>query len=142
MKKLIALFGLMAGIQLAACSQKIKPSAVPDAVKSSFAKNFPGATARWEKEDAQYEAGFTKDGLSMSALFEANGNLIETETEIKSTDLPAAAQAYIKEHYKGKTVKETARITKGDGTVYYEAEINGKDVMFDVTGVFLNEVKD
>jgi hypothetical protein len=78
----------------------------------------------------------------MSALFEANGNLIETETEIQSTALPAAAQAYIKEHYKGKTVKETARITKGDGTVYYEAEINGKDVMFDVTGVFLNEVKD
>lgn len=48
----------------------------------------------------------------------------------------------IKECYKGKTIKEGAKITTADGTVNYEAEVDGKDVIFDTNGKFLKEVKD
>ena len=62
--------------------------------------------------------------------------------DIKVTDLPATVLAYVKEHYKGKTIKEGAKITTVDSTVNYEAEVDGKDVIFYTNGKFLKEVKD
>ena len=43
---------------------------------------------------------------------------------------------------KGKNIKEGAKITKADGTVNYEAEVNGTDVIFDASGKFIKEAKD
>jgi hypothetical protein len=77
----------------------------------------------------------------MSALYEANGTMTESEMDIKVSDLPASVLAYVKENYKGKKIKEGAKITKSDGTVNYEAEVDGKDVIFDATGKFLKEMK-
>ena len=129
-------------ITLTACAQKIDASKVPAAVKASFVKQYPGATAKWEKEDGRYEAGFKLSGNTMSALFEANGTMKESEMDIKVADLPSTVLAYVKDHYKGKSIKEGAKITRADGTVNYEAEVDGKDVIFDAAGKFLKEVKD
>ena len=129
-------------IAFSASAQKLNAAKVPAAVKASFAKQYPSTTAKWEKEDGKYEAGFKKDGSSMSALFEANGTMTESEMDIKVADLPANVLAYVKEHYKGKSIKEGAKITKADGTVNYEAEVDGKDVIFDAAGKFIKEVKD
>ena len=57
-------------------------------------------------------------------------------------ELPEAVLSYVKEHYKGKVIKEGAKITKADGTVNYEAEVSGKDVIFDSNGKFIKEAKD
>ena len=133
---------MFATVGFAACAQRLDASKVPAAVKSSFAKQYPGVTAKWEKEAGNYEVNFKQNGTTMSALYDANGNPQETEMDIKVTELPATVQAYVKEHYKGKTVKEAAKITKADGTVNYEAEVGGVDVIFDVSGKFLNEAKD
>ena len=132
---------LIAVIGFSACAQKLDASKVPDAVKAAFAKKYPGITAKWEKEDGRYEAGFKQNSNTMSALFEANGTMTESEMDIKVGDLPASVQAYVKDHYKGKNIKEGAKITKADGTVNYEAEVDGKDVIFDSNGKFLKEVK-
>ena len=142
MKKIMIMAVLAVSVAFSACAQKLDASKVPAAVKASFAKQYPGVTAKWEKEDAKYEAGFKKDGNSMSALFEVNGTMTESEVDIKVADLPATVLAYVKEHYKGKTIKEGAKITKADGTVNYEAEVDGKDVIFDAVGKFMKEVKD
>ena len=142
MKKLIMISALLATIGFAACAQKLDASKVPAAVTASFAKQYPDVTAGWEKENGKYEVSFKQNSNTMSALYEANGNLQETEMDIKIADLPATVQAYVKEHYKGKTVKEAAKITKADGTVNYEAEVGGKDVIFDANGKFLKEAKD
>ena len=133
---------LAVSVAFSACAQKLDASKVPAAVKASFAKQYPGVIAKWEMEDGKYEAGFKKDGNSMSALFERNGTMTESEIDIKLVELPATVLAYVKEHYKGKTIKEGAKITKADGTVNYEAEVDGKDVIFDAAGKFLKEVKD
>ncbi|HQS04056.1 MAG TPA: hypothetical protein PLT16_00285 [Daejeonella sp.] len=97
---------------------------------------------KWEKEDGKFEAGFKQNGNTMSALFEANGTMTESEMDIKVADLPAAVLSYVKDHYQGKSIKEGAKITKADGTVNYEAEVDGKDVIFDAAGNFLKELKD
>ncbi len=68
--------------------------------------------------------------------------MTESEMDIKVTDLPATVLAYVKERYKGKTIKEGAKITTVDSTVNYEAEVDGKDVIFYTNGKFLKEVKD
>ena len=142
MKKIMMMFVAAMSIIFAAGAQKLNDADVPAPVKASFTKKYPGAVAKWEKEDGKYEAGFKKDGKTMSALFEVNGTFTESEVDIKTGDLPATVLAYVKEHYKGKTIKEGAKITKADGTVNYEAEVDGKDVIFDATGKFLKEVKD
>ena len=78
----------------------------------------------------------------MSALFEVNGTITESEMDIKIDDLPASVLAYVKDYYKGKTIKEGAKITRAGGTVNHEAEVDGKDVIFDAKGKFLKEVND
>ncbi len=142
MKKIIMMTVAAMSITFAASAQKLNDADVPAAVKTSFAKKYPGSVAKWEKEDAKYEAGFKKDGKTMSASFEASGTFTESEVDIKVADLPATVLTYVKEHYKGKTIKEGAKITKADGTINYEAEVDGKDVIFDAAGKFLKEVKD
>lgn len=142
MKKLLFVAVIITALGLNACAQKLKESEVPAAVKASFSKEYPGISARWEREDGIYEAGFKKEGKNMSVLYEANGTMTETEVDIKVRGLPAPVVSYVKEHYMGKSIKEAAKITKADGTVNYEAEVNGKDLIFDASGNFLREVKD
>lgn len=133
---------MAAVLTLAACGQKLDASKVPAAVKAAFAKQFPRATATWEKEDGKYEANFNQNNDEGSALFEVNGTMTESEMEIKASELPASVQAYVAEHYKGKKIKSAAKITKADGSINYEANVNGKDAIFDANGNFLKEVKD
>ena len=132
---------IASSLAFVACAQKLDASKVPAAVKASFAKAYPGAVAKWEKENGKYEASFKKDGNTMSALFETNGTMTESETDIKVSALPAAVLSYVKANYKGKTIKEGAKIIKADGTVMYEAEVDGKDVIFDSNGTFVKVMK-
>lgn len=141
MTKIIMIAALAISTGLTAGAQKLDASKVPAAVKTSFAKNYPGTIARWEKEDGKYEANFKQGGNKMSALFENDGTVAETEMDIKVEELPAPVLSYVKEHYKGKAVSEAAKITKAGGTITYEAEVDGKDVIFDKDGNFMKTEK-
>ncbi len=132
----------MASAILPAIAQKMDASKVPAEVKKSFEKKYPGVTGKWEKEDGKYEVNFKQNGNVMSVLIDPAGAIVETEMDIKVTDLPATIASYIKEHYKGKTIKEASKITKADGTVNYEAEVANADVIFDANGKFLKEVRE
>ena len=137
----LLLLALIATTVFSADAQKILASQIPDIVKASFAKQYPGVTATWEKEGNKYEAGFKKNKQLSSALFEANGVMTESEIIIKTADLPANVLTYVKQHYKGKTIKEGSKITKADGTINFEAEVSGKDIIFDAKGNFLKVMK-
>ena len=129
-------------ISFVACEQKSDASDVPDAVKASFTKQFPGASPTWKKEEENYEAEFKLNGNEMSAIFDANGSLEESETDINAQELPSNTAAYVNEHYKGKRIDEAEKVTKADGTISYEVEVDGKEVVFDSAGNFLKEEKD
>ena len=128
-------------VSVTACTQKLDASKVPVPVKESFARQFPGAAAKWVKEDEKYEAGFKQGGHEMSAVFEASGTLTESEMEIPLAELPAAVKSYIKTHYNGASIKEAAKITNATGKIEYEAAIKGKDIICDADGNFIKEVK-
>jgi hypothetical protein len=127
---------------LNAAAQKVSAAKVAAAIKNSFAKDFPGTNATWEKEKGNYEAGFKQSGSIMSALYDANGNKIETEKDISIDSLPAAVSTYIANNYKGEKVREAAIITKANGEINYEAEVKGTDLLFTRDGKFIKTVKD
>lgn len=128
---------------VAATAQKINSIQVPPAVKNAFAKAYPAVkTVKWEKEKGDFEAGFKQGGNEMSAVFKADGIQLESELEIKTSALPAPVLAYVKQNYKGATIKEAAKITKATGEVNYEAEVKGKDLLFDSNGNFIKIAED
>ncbi|WP_312352011.1 PepSY-like domain-containing protein [Sphingobacterium multivorum] len=142
MKKLIFLLAVMASVSLAN-AQKVSEKEVPSVVKSALLKNYPNAKElKWEKEKGNYEAGFEAAKTDYSLLIDASGNILETEVEINIDGLPANARTYITKNYPGKKIKEAAKITNAKGVTTYEAEVNGKDLIFDNSGKFLKEVKD
>ena len=120
-----------------------KTVTAPAAAKAALLKAFPGSSKiKWEKENANYEAEFTHSGKKMSAEFDDKGTLLESEETIRSSELPASVLQYVKEHYKGASIKEAAKITKSNGDINYEAEVNKMDVIFDANGKFIKEEKD
>lgn len=135
MKNVVILIAGLSGLTISANAQQLTASKVPSPVKASFAKAHPELkSVVWEKEKVNYEAGFKLDGKEISELYDAKGMLTESEVAIKPEELPAAVRSYIASHYKGLKIKEAAKITKSTGVVTYEAELNGKDVIFDAKG--------
>lgn len=142
MKKLI-LMTVAAMITSLTFAQKTQDKNVPAIIKSAFQKQYPDAKeVKWEKENGNYEAEFEVGETDYSVLIDASGNIIETEIEISNDALPANAKEYISKNYAGQKIKEAAKITDAKGTVTYEAEIKGKDLIFDSNGVFIREVKE
>jgi len=130
MKKIFGIFLLMGGLLTAIFAQKVAAAKVPAAVKTAFAKNHPGIKVNWEMEKQNYEAGFSLNGKEISEVYAVSGALIETEVAIKTSEFPAAVMLKLK----GMKVAEAAKITKADGSVKYEAEVKGKDLLFDANG--------
>ncbi|MBK9151015.1 MAG: PepSY-like domain-containing protein [Saprospiraceae bacterium] len=141
MKKLV--FLMVAGLITSfAIAQKLSDKDIPQSVKSAFQKSYPTAKeVKWDKEGSNYEASFDFNKTDYSVLFDVNGNVIETEVEIEVSQLPESVREYVANHYKGKKIKEAARITDAKGTVSYEAEIKGMDLIFDSNGSFIKEIK-
>ncbi len=136
MPKLLLLLAICLGASSAAYAQKTPPPAVVTA----FNQKFTGVKElEWGLEkNGEWEAEFDQNGAEMSANFSADGKWMETETEIKVADLPAAVQTALK----GKKVKEAAKILRADGSTVYEAEVKRKDLIFDATGKMLSKGKE
>jgi len=139
--------------QLAACliamgafaqgvfAQDLKEKDVPSVVRTALAKQFPAAAkVSWEKEKGNYEANWGgKSGEDNSAQFTAAGGFVEIVRAIPVASLPANVATYVSAHYKGAKIKEAGKVTDAGGKESYEAEIKGKDLIFDLKGNFVKE---
>lgn len=139
MKKQIAIVtGLL--LTLAVQAQKIKDADVPASVKTAFSTKFPNTKVlEWEKEGANYEAEFKTGKAESSAVFDAAGTFLESETEISPASLPKAVSDYVTKNMPGKKIKEASKITTAAGKVSYEAEVGNADYMFDEQGNFIGK---
>jgi len=141
MKKLFLLSCLAALSVSSTLAQDIKAKDVPAVVKSAFAKKYPSATkVSWEKEKGNFEANWGgKSGEDTSVQFTPTGDFVEEVNAIAVSKLPTAVSEYVKAHYNGAKIKEAGRVTDAKGTKMFEAEIKGKDLIFDENGKFIKQ---
>jgi Putative beta-lactamase-inhibitor-like, PepSY-like len=119
-------------------AQSTKKVAVPEIVQQAFKKLYPAAKdVEWEKDGDNYEAEYEMAKEEISVVFDSKGTLLETEKEIEVKSLPQAATNYVQSNLPGKKIKEASKITMANGTVFFEAEVDGKDYIFDEQGNFV-----
>ncbi|MEO7119470.1 MAG: PepSY-like domain-containing protein [Ginsengibacter sp.] len=118
---------------------------VPAAVKDANMKKYPESKTfhiTWEKENGNYEANWGgKDGEANSVQYTPTGNFIEIVKAIPVSELPQNVITYVNQHYKGTKITEAGKVTDAKGNTSYEAEIKGKDVIFDKEGNFVKAEK-
>ena len=139
MKKFIAIVFAVCSFNLAQ-AQQLKSIEVPATVHSSFKKLYPTIkNVKWAKEGSNFEAEFDLGKIETTVVFDGNGSMVQTESEIKISELPTEATNYIATNLAGKKIKEAAKIVDVKGVITYEAEIEKVDYIFDVTGKFLHK---
>lgn len=117
----------------------------PKAVSEAFMKKFPTALkVSWGKESPkEWEAEFTLNGEKISANFSLDGTWIETEKEIKATDLPEAVLSNVKIKFVNWKIAEADKTeTAKHGTIYEVDLKNGlkrKSLAFKADGTEVKE---
>lgn len=131
MKKVVYVIVLLVFVATTGHAQKLEATKVPNAVKAGLSKRHSALSkVSWIKEADNYEAEFMLNGKETSEVYTANGSFVESEVEIKVAELPAV----VKMKLKGHKIAEAAKITKVNGSIIYEAEVKGKDLLFDANG--------
>ncbi len=120
-------------------AQDLETREVPSAVKSALQSKYPEAkVVKWEKEKGNFEANWGgKSGEDNSVQFTPAGQFIEIVKAIPVNELPKAVKSYVKEHFNNAKISEAGRVTDAKGKLFFEAEIHGKDLIFDSNGHFL-----
>jgi hypothetical protein len=120
-------------------AQDLETREVPSAVKSALQSKYPEAkVVKWEKEKGNFEANWGgKSGEDNSVQFTPAGQFIEIVKAIPVNELPKAVKSYVKEHFNNAKISEAGRVTDAKGKLFFEAEIHGKDLIFDSNGDFL-----
>jgi hypothetical protein len=110
------------GFMLTVSAQTQKKEEIPTSAKTAFAAKFPKAQkVKWSVEKpGEFEAEFTLNGIESAALYDANGLLIETETEIKENALPQAVLAAMAKDFTGYKIDEIERVVDSKDKVTYE----------------------
>lgn len=143
--KNVILFAAIA-ITSIGCAQSKENKEVPKVVKEAFQKEYPNIKVDWDIDDDGFEAEFKMNGKDASVNYNKAGHKLATEIEIKETEMPAKALAYVSTTYPNKKIKETAKITDDKNVVTYEAEVKIDrkicDLIFDASGKFLKLHKD
>ncbi len=146
MKKILSFAAILFALSSTSFAQenegheKIK---VPSPVQTALKQKYPEAkNVGWEKENGNYEANWGgKSGEDNSVQFTPSGNFIEIVKAIPVSELPQNVTTYVDQHYKGIKITEAGKVTDAKGNTSYEAEVKGKDVIFDEHGNFVKAEK-
>jgi len=143
MKKLLTLFVCMVFVDFS-FAQKPKEEA-PAAAITAFATKYPAAQkVKWSVEKpGEFEVEFTMNKVESSALYDATGKLLETEGEMKESQLPQAVKATIAKDFASYKLDEIEISTDAKGAVTYEMEaVKGKskfEISFEENGKLLSK---
>ncbi len=97
---------------------------IPEKVKDALNKKYPEAEeVSWIKKADNYEAEFFYDDELKAALFDANGQWLETSTFISEDELPGEAIYDIDETYEEGFINEAMQVTDNSGVIYYKVSV-------------------
>jgi hypothetical protein len=128
-------------LSIVVSAQSLKSSAVPQPVKDALLKDYPTArSVKWEREKGNYEANWGgRSGEDNSVLFKPDGVFIEKVVAIPVSGLPKEVAAFVQKSYPGAKITEAGKVTDAEGRTKYEAEVRGKDLLFDENGGYLGK---
>lgn len=146
MKKILFTAVISAFLLNCNCQEKKedKQVIVPELVKKSFAAKYPTATkVEWDvEENGEFEAEFDLNKSEMSVLYNANGDLLETEIEINESELPQSVKAALAKDFAGYELDEFEK-TDAKGLVTYEIEAKKDkkefELVFDASGKLIKQ---
>ena len=133
MKKIVLMLTAMLLLSGYGYSQKIAADKVPADVKTAFQKKFPtAAKVTYEMEKVDYEINFTLSGTECSAVFDKDGKWIETETDVKDSELPAKVKATLDKEFAGYKHNESVKLEIPWRAFIYEFEVSKGDTKLEV----------
>ena len=115
-------------------AQKLRGSDIPPSAKQTFTQKFPDAKdVKWEKEDdGSIEAEFKSGKSKYSATFDQAGKWLETESEIKKSELPGAVLATITKEFSGFKIEDVERLETPDQGKLFEVKLEKKEISYEV----------
>jgi len=125
--------------------QRITTDKVPVLVSRAFISKFPASNQQsWSMEGkGTYEVDFFNGNKKQSATYEEDGTWLQTETEIKFSQLPHPVSAAFNKQFGDFTIQETTEVETADKGTLYELVINkgkeGYEVQFSAKGELLKK---
>ncbi len=103
---------------------------LPPAIQNYLNTNYPGVEIEASEMDtlctgtAVYEVELEiSDDNKIELAFDTESNLLFTETDIASNQLPAEVTARVSANYAGYTIEEAAKLEWSSGGNHYEVEL-------------------
>lgn len=101
---------------------------VPEAVQKNFNKKFPKAeNVSWDKVDSNYKVDCFYKEQSTYAEFTAEGEWIQTVTDMDTKNIYPPIDKYINENYKKDKIIFAEKATRADKQDYYYVQISRKE---------------
>lgn len=140
MKKMIILLLLM-GFNTVN-SQKLLANEVPQAVIAAFKKSNPVVSnPEWNKNKTHYQVRYMADKRQRVLTYTDSGTLVVLDGKVAIATLPPGVKTYLDKNYPDRSVDKVLKMTKSDGVVNYNVEVNNTDLFFDAKGNYLKSVK-
>ena len=110
---------------------------VPEAVRQAFKAKYPDEhSPKWNEDShGYYEAKFKKKGEKYRADFDKSGYWIETENDVKYSELPAAVIATLQKRntsFDQSDITEIEYVTHYTKGQFYDIEFRQKGKNFDL----------
>ena len=134
MKNLMLITVLSVAFSMQSCAQKSDSKNPPEKVFSAFKAKFPDAKkVEWEMEnDSEWEAEFKLNGKEYSANFSAEGEWLETEYEIKESEIPSNIRAILNQSFSDYEIEEL-EVAETPSGKSYKMEIEAGEEEYEVT---------
>ncbi len=126
-------------------AQDIEVASVPPAVLDEFVLRYPDAkNISWQVIPGQekYRADFKNNKMATRAILSADGELVETETQIRTCALPEPALHFLAEKYMDKKIELASIMEDQAGIITFQAVVELVDFTFDAQGqlLLMNEI--
>lgn len=116
MKKFIYLAVLLAGLSASAAT----PPEVSEKVLKAFKETFNGAQdVVWKEYDNNCQANFKLSEVQVRAVYDRDGNLLETVRYYAEKNLPPNIVAKLKKRYAGKEIFGVTEISSENDIAYH-----------------------
>lgn len=128
-------------------AQDLKPNEVPTNLQSIFKAAYTTVTdVEWEKKGDHFKVEFEINRMDHDIWYDAQGNVVKSEIDIKPSDLPSVVVSAVKTKYPDYKI-DSVEVREEGGKKTYKVEIEKgwseeRELMIDALGNILSDKED